>query len=555
MKKYLRCHTKGVFSKVGERYEITSEDERSYYVEFGSYTKEPDHNGKSYRDWFTLETDEQPREIDGRKAEVIRPGQRFSTYKQFAVKHGYPDAAAVSDAKDRRRKPQEGDIVTLLVSGEHHAGYRGETIWIVEAANSERYIIGEKGLRILSEELRGVTVFKDESFGGIEREYREIKRKADVGERIKITAGKSAMLGQDFEGEVFTVTHKDGVEVLTDGEWADGSTLNPAHEDYVVLEPTDIIRIDSERLRMVDRKAAVGERIIMTTSGQALKAGAVITVHPSANIDDGYIGYVDGTHGTGGGEFRVLEPVESAPLSTQPALDQAAANISALTAKVQALESRVTTLEKAKQPIKVAEGPADDAPPSFIDKPRAKPPQQIRDEIVERARADVKALLDRNYPMADGYHPSIWFTNKDGSYVTDKCEFIVNRDKRTVVALITTIYGSFCYRGIAKATPNDVFNAHIGRAIALRKALGLEIPAEYLSVPNPEESRVGDVVKATGQSAYLPGTSGICVKTEVDDGILYAHRHGGRSDGNTWAFKHDVSIIDDSRESVEEVTA
>ena len=255
MKKYLRCHTSGDFAVAGKRYEVTTEDERCYYVKgCGYYTKEPDRVGKSYRDWFTLET----------------------------------------------------------------------------------------------EESENITVLPDESLGGVQREYREVKRKALVGERIKITAGRSAMLGEDFEGGVFSVINTDNYHAYTDGKWADGSTLNPSDDDYVVLEPTDILRIDGARFRMVDRKAAVGERIIVTKYGSAVTIGEIIEVDKAAEIREHGINFVDGYRGThGGGEYRVLEPVESAPLSAQPPLDQAAATIGALQAQIQALESRVSTLEKA----------------------------------------------------------------------------------------------------------------------------------------------------------------------------------------------------------------
>ena len=53
----------------------------------------------------------------------------------------------------------------------------------------------------------------------------------------------------------------------------------------------------------------------------------------------------------------------------------------------------------------------------------------------------------------------------------------------------------FYARGIAKAAPDDCFNVHIGKAIALHRALGLEVPDEYLNAPQPTEVRVGDAVR------------------------------------------------------------
>ncbi|MEM5028951.1 hypothetical protein WKH33_08025 [Priestia sp. WB3] len=103
--------------------------------------------------------------------------------------------------------------------------------------------------------------------------------------------------------------------------------------------------------------------------------------------------------------------------------------------------------------------------------------QQKRDEIVARAKEDVKKLLERDY----GYDH----------------EFIVNTEKRTVVYL-RKVAGrtSVGLRGIAKCSPDDCFNAHIGKAIALRRALRLEVPAEYLNVPQPTEVSVGDIIEA-----------------------------------------------------------
>ncbi|MEI5905614.1 hypothetical protein WAK64_00860 [Bacillus spongiae] len=78
--------------------------------------------------------------------------------------------------------------------------------------------------------------------------------------------------------------------------------------------------------------------------------------------------------------------------------------------------------------------------------------QQRRDEIVEQAKQYVaEALSDLDV------------------------EFIVNIEKRTVVALYRETYlfpdrRIIRGRGIAKCDPNDCFNVHLGKAIALRRA-------------------------------------------------------------------------------------
>ncbi|MEH7736894.1 hypothetical protein [Bacillus pumilus] len=107
---------------------------------------------------------------------------------------------------------------------------------------------------------------------------------------------------------------------------------------------------------------------------------------------------------------------------------------------------------------------------------REKSDQQKRDEIVAQAKEDVRVLYYKDY-------------------IVDT-DFIVNAEKRTVVALRKSkMYGHLKSKGIAKCAPDDCFNVHIGKAIALRRALGFEVPSEYLNVPQPTEVRDGDYVE------------------------------------------------------------
>ncbi|MFP6000988.1 hypothetical protein J7W01_14585 [Bacillus subtilis] len=107
--------------------------------------------------------------------------------------------------------------------------------------------------------------------------------------------------------------------------------------------------------------------------------------------------------------------------------------------------------------------------------------QARRDEIVEQAKADVEKLS--NYGAGVRYETDV-FTK-----ATCNVEFVANRDKRTVVALVKGVRtGNVYAKGIAKAAPSDCFNVHIGKAIALRRALGLAVPDEYLNAPQPTET-------------------------------------------------------------------
>ena len=97
-------------------------------------------------------------------------------------------------------------------------------------------------------------------------------------------------------------------------------------------------------------------------------------------------------------------------------------------------------------------------------------------EVAKRAEADVEALV------ADGSEDA---TTKVGAgnltykYLLYTVKFVVS--KRVVVAIAEDpSTGKVKEKGFAKCHPNDTFNESIGKAIALRRALGLEVPSEYL---------------------------------------------------------------------------
>ncbi|MGO0713338.1 hypothetical protein P5408_011000 [Bacillus subtilis] len=145
--------------------------------------------------------------------------------------------------------------------------------------------------------------------------------------------------------------------------------------------------------------------------------------------------------------------------------------------------------------------------------------QARRDEIVEQAKADVSDLSKRD--------------------IGHDHEFIINTEKRTVVDL-RKLRGctNIVRRGIAKCAPDDCFNVHIGKAIALRRALGLAVPDEYLNAPQPTEVRVGD---------FISDDSGVHKALVIEDDS-WPPFSGGAAIYLKDARKYGYKIIDDSRE-------
>lgn len=165
-----------------------------------------------------------------------------------------------------------------------------------------------------------------------------------------------------------------------------------------------------------------------------------------------------------------------------------------------------------------------------IERTTSKSSQQQRDEIVERAKRDVDDLKD-----VDGL-----YTVESGGSFNYACysEFIVNKEKRTVVALLRgKTSAKVRAKGIAKCHPNDCFNVHIGKAIALRRALGLEVPDEYLNAPQPTEVRIGDIVEYKGYKVEVCG---------YNDNRYMDYRKGTCQLGSIVSNKG--KIIDDSRD-------
>ena len=168
--------------------------------------------------------------------------------------------------------------------GDHFVHYAG---------TEDAYCVKPEDCVVVTEDSAPITVLPDESLGGVEREYREVKRKAAVGERIKVTVSGSFGDGTHCAGDVkyviFADRWDDGTGVSVDyvkrqaTEWNEGTGIN--HDRYVVLEPTDVLRIDGGRFRMVDRKAAVGERVIVLRSCGRFYEGGNTAIVSSAFSD------------------------------------------------------------------------------------------------------------------------------------------------------------------------------------------------------------------------------------------------------------------------------
>lgn len=166
----------------------------------------------------------------------------------------------------------------------------------------------------------------------------------------------------------------------------------------------------------------------------------------------------------------------------------------------------------------------------------AKKAQLKREETIERAKRDIDML---KRIAAHGLLSA-----------KSNVEFIINKEKRTVVALLKDKYINHIHRrGIAKCLPDDCFNTYIGKVIALYRALGFEASDEYLNVPNPTKVYIGDIV----EYKWLIGDPDIetyTVESINDNEVFYTS--GDREEVNGINKIHSdklcVRVIDDSRD-------
>ncbi|MEC1707420.1 hypothetical protein P9E09_07100 [Bacillus mojavensis] len=206
-----------------------------------------------------------------------------------------------------------------------------------------------------------IHVLADETLGGIKREYVEVDRKAEVGERIIIV--KADCQSEYRNGDMAFVSRfvKDDSRLgyYAESILANGQLVALYDREYHVLEPTDIVIVNGQRYEMVNDNAQKGDMVIVTGSYD-YAVGHVDTVKEvdsdrldgSVYLVEGENGetYLDGTEE----DYRVLVPVESAE-ADEPQPADLIDVVAKLTEEVSRLKRKVggldTTIERHENEI------------------------------------------------------------------------------------------------------------------------------------------------------------------------------------------------------------
>ncbi|QGJ65963.1 hypothetical protein BvL003_14670 [Bacillus velezensis] len=231
----------------------------------------------------------------------------------------------------------------------------------------------------MTETNASIHVLADETLGGIKREYVEVDRKAEVGEKIVIVNADVQCEEPYHNGYRFEVESLLGCS---------RGIQTACHRDifdfeYHVLEPTDIVHIDGERYELTDRKAEVGEKIIHLYEGESSGIAREVRKTDDEGVEvDPYKDEEGVWIGLDHGYYRVLVPVETAEDEPKPAdpidvIASLAKEVAALKRTVNRHRDEIDTLYKdkrtlgeelarLKEPTKTAECAPIDAPLVFI---------------------------------------------------------------------------------------------------------------------------------------------------------------------------------------------
>ena len=175
----------------------------------------------------------------------------------------------------------------------------------------------------------------DEALGGVEREYKEVDRKANVGVYVIGKTGIIRKVNRLFGNGDVDVTPISG-----------DCRFIQSRDFYKTLSPTGRVRIDGALFKLDNRYAQVGEQILVidnTETYEEYVLGAVLTISDSDLWNDGTgVGVVDEHCGLFHREYLVLEPADVTVDVNTKAQDL----IANLSAHVVKLERRLADVEE-----------------------------------------------------------------------------------------------------------------------------------------------------------------------------------------------------------------
>lgn len=263
-----------------------------------------------------------------------------------------------------------------------------------------------------------------------------------------------------------------------------------------------------------------GDKVRVTSRDESVPYGTVLTVS-------------DGPYGDCGGGNYYFEERLTIILGGNLELAEKKRKKSE---RIDVLESEVARLKSEVEALKQAKNTTINAPSvdemMRLGKSVTLTPNERRADVIKRAKTFAERLTER------GNVGTRFIEDGNGTYNKRLylVEYHVNMEKRTVIALAKGKSGIVYERGSAKCDPADVFNADIGKAIALGRALGLDV-TEFEQAVQPTEVVVGQIVTPSEDSCYEGGAFKV---VNVAEGDVYD------KPGSGWVDVESAVILEDT---------
>lgn len=278
---------------------------------------------------------------------------------------------------------------------------------------------------------------------------------------------------------------------------------------------------------MMAKKFKVGDKVRYIEKGGWFPVGAILYVIKAEDIGEMNHMLSESIDGKPSASSSLwvnedeIELVEAKPSKNE--------RISLLESQVAELQAKVEALQKRRKPAVALTQAPKSATEMVLDAVRSEhramtlkklrtTPNQQRKAVIERAKA---------------------FVERPRSLRGRRVKYVIDEGKRTVVALLYGISDKFAmkvvHKAIAKCAPDDVFNADIGKAIALGRALGLDV-SEFENAVKPTEVVQYHVINSARTGKYI-----------VTPGVENERIHNMRECGIDSPAAFASTIIDDTK--------
>lgn len=244
------------------------------------------------------------------------------------------------------------------------------------------------------------------------------------------------------------------VHELRDGRKTMRVVMNEVLSKPSTTTVKDIIEFEGKQYRKVDRLVQVGDVVVFTQKHAEETNEKEITAGKPYEVIEAF------------GEPRFLTNLGCRYRVYEKGFGRTSENVAVYELIEGGLNPQISMVDETIEPLT---------------------PNQQRAAIIEKAKVFIEDTKDVTGKLTGrkGYkHSLIGYADAD---------FKVNVEKRTIVVLLKRqTKNQILGKGIAKCNPSDVFNEHIGKAIALGRALGLDV-SEFEQVVQPSHYAVGQI--------------------------------------------------------------